>query len=38
VQDRPARVGRNPAPGEAAQVKASKQIVFRVAKGLKDAL
>jgi len=38
VKDRPARVGRNPAPGEAAQVKASKQIVFRVAKGLKDAL
>lgn len=36
VKDRPALIGRNPAAGEAAQVKASKKIAFRAAKGLKD--
>lgn len=38
VKDRPARVGRNPATGEAVQIKASKKVAFRAAKDLKDAL
>jgi len=38
VKDRPARMGRNPATGEAVQIKASKKVAFRVAKDLKDAL
>jgi len=38
---RPARRGRNPATGEAIQIKASKaskQVAFRVAKALKEAV
>jgi DNA-binding protein HU-beta len=38
VKDRPARMGRNPATGEAIQIKASKKIAFRAAKELKDAI
>ena len=38
VKDRPARMGRNPATGEAMQIKASKKIAFRVAKELKEAI
>ncbi len=38
VKDRPARMGRNPATGEAVQIKASKKVAFRAAKDLKDAL
>ena len=38
VKDRPARMGRNPATGEAVQIKATKKVAFRVAKDLKDAL
>ncbi len=38
VKDRPARMGRNPATGEAVQIKASKKVTFRAAKDLKDAL
>jgi len=38
VKDRPARMGRNPATGEAVQIKASKKVAFRVAKDLKEAL
>ena len=38
VKSRPARMGRNPATGEAIQVKASKKIVFRAAKDLKEAI
>src|ERR1700733_14797903 len=32
VRKRPARMGRNPATGEAIKVKASKKVAFRVAK------
>jgi DNA-binding protein HU-beta len=35
--DRKARMGRNPATGEAIKIKASKKIAFRAAKELKDA-
>jgi len=35
VRDRPARMGRNPATGEAIQVAASKKVAFRPAKELK---
>jgi DNA-binding protein HU-beta len=38
---RPARMGRNPATGEAIQIKASKatkKVAFRVAKSLKEAV
>ena len=38
VKDRAARMGRNPATGEAIQIKASRKIAFRPAKELKDAI
>ena len=38
VKDRPARMGRNPATGEAIQIKASKKIAFRAAKELKESI
>ncbi len=38
VKDRPARMGRNPATGEAIQIKASRKIAFRLAKELKEAI
>jgi DNA-binding protein HU-beta len=38
VRSRPARMGRNPATGEAIKIKASKKIAFRPAKDLKDAI
>ena len=36
--DRPARMGRNPATGEAIQIKASKKVAFRASKELKEAI
>jgi DNA-binding protein HU-beta len=38
VRNRAARMGRNPATGEAMQIKASKKIAFRPAKELKAAV
>jgi len=38
VRKRPARMGRNPATGEAIKIKASKKIAFRAAKDLKKAV
>lgn len=38
VKDRPARMGRNPATGEAIEIKASKKVAFRAAKELKEAI
>jgi DNA-binding protein HU-beta len=38
VKDRPARMGRNPAIGEAMQIAASRKVAFRVAKELKAAV
>jgi len=38
VRKRPARMGRNPATGEAIKLKASKKIAFRAAKDLKEAV
>jgi DNA-binding protein HU-beta len=38
VRARPARMGRNPATGEAIKIKASKKIAFRSAKELKEAV
>ena len=38
VRNRPARMGRNPATGEAVKIKASKKVAFRAAKGLKEAI
>jgi len=38
VQKRKARMGRNPATGEAIQIKASKKVAFRAAKELKEAV
>ena len=38
VKSRPARMGRNPATGEAIQIKASRKIAFRPAKELKEAI
>ena len=38
VRKRAARMGRNPATGEAIQIKASKKVAFRAAKDLKQAL
>jgi DNA-binding protein HU-beta len=38
VQDRPARMGRNPSTGQAIEIKASKKIAFRPAKELKEAV
>ena len=35
VKDRPARMGRNPATGEAIQIAASRKLAFRAAKELK---
>jgi DNA-binding protein HU-beta len=38
VRAREARLGRNPATGEAVQIKASKKVAFRPAKELKEAV
>jgi DNA-binding protein HU-beta len=38
VRKRAARVGRNPATGEAIKIKASKKVAFRPAKELKEAV
>jgi len=38
VRKRPARMGRNPATGEAIKIKASKKVAFRAAKDLKEAV
>ena len=38
VRKRAARMGRNPATGEAIQIKASKKVAFRAAKELKEAV
>ncbi|NWG91842.1 MAG: HU family DNA-binding protein [Parvularculaceae bacterium] len=38
VRHRPARMGRNPATGEAIKIKASKKIAFRPAKDLKQSI
>ena len=38
VRKRAARMGRNPATGEAIQIKASKKVAFRAAKELKEAI
>lgn len=38
VRKRPARMGRNPATGEAIKIKASKKVAFRVAKELKESV
>jgi len=38
VRKRAARMGRNPATGEAIQIKASKKVAFRATKGLKMAV
>jgi DNA-binding protein HU-beta len=38
VRSRPARMGRNPATGEAIKIKASKKIGFRPAKELKESV
>jgi DNA-binding protein HU-beta len=38
VRKRAARIGRNPATGEAIQIKASKKVGFRAAKDLKMAV
>ncbi len=38
VKSRPARMGRNPATGEAIQIAAGRKIAFRPAKELKDAV
>jgi DNA-binding protein HU-beta len=38
VRKRPARMGRNPATGEAIRIKASKKIAFRAARDLKQAI
>lgn len=38
IKDRPARMGRNPATGEALQITASRKLVFRPAKELKEAI
>jgi len=38
VKKRPARMGRNPATGEAIKIKASKKVAFRAAKELKLAV
>lgn len=35
IKDRPARMGRNVATGEAIKIKASKTVVFKVGAGLK---
>jgi DNA-binding protein HU-beta len=38
VRHRAARMGRNPATGEAIRIKASRKIAFRPAKELKDSI
>jgi DNA-binding protein HU-beta len=38
VRKRPARMGRNPATGEAIKIKARKKVAFRAAKDLKMAV
>ena len=38
VRKRKARMGRNPATGEAIKIKASKKIAFRASKDLKEAV
>ena len=38
VRKRAARMGRNPATGEAIQIKASKKVAFRASKELKEAV
>ncbi len=38
VKNRPARMGRNPATGEAVQIKASRKVAFRASKDLKDTI
>ncbi len=38
VRKRAARMGRNPATGEAIQIKASRKVAFRAAKELKEAI
>ncbi|HEY1614068.1 MAG TPA: HU family DNA-binding protein [Rhizomicrobium sp.] len=38
VRKRPARMGRNPATGEAIKIKASKKVSFRPSKELKEAV
>lgn len=38
VRKRAARMGRNPATGEAIKIKASKKVGFRPAKDLKEAI
>ena len=38
VRKRPARMGRNPATGEAIKIKASKKVALRVAKEHKEAV
>ena len=38
VKKRAARMGRNPATGEAIKIKESKKVAFRVAKELKEAV
>ena len=38
VRKRKARMGRNPATGEAIKIKASKKIAFRAFKDLKEAV
>jgi DNA-binding protein HU-beta len=38
VKKRAARMGRNPATGEAIKIKASKKLAFRAAKEIKDAI
>jgi DNA-binding protein HU-beta len=37
-QERAARMGRNPATGEAIKIKASKKVAFRAAKELKESV
>jgi len=38
VRNRAARIGRNPATGEAIRIKASKKVAFRASQGLKLAI
>ena len=38
VRKRAARMGRNPATGEAIEIKASKKVAFRAAKELKESV
>lgn len=38
VNDRKARMGRNPATGETIKIKAKKVLKFRIAKAAKDAV